>query len=147
MKKLLMMFSLVLVLCFAFACQQAEQVAEEPAVDVAAEETAIREVIATADRAARTKDVELFMTCVADDVLLASGRDHEATREWYSNWFAEGNYWDNGTIDKIEFSSSGDIAYTVCSWDMFNEEGSRGKGRNVIVWKKQADGSWKQAAW
>jgi ketosteroid isomerase-like protein len=138
---------LVILLCFTFGCQKAEEVAEEPVVDIAAETEAIQTVIETMDKAARTNNIELFMSCVAEDLLLASGRDKEAAREYYSKRFSDGNYWDNGTIDKIEFSTSGDMAYTVCSWDMFNKEGSRGKGSNVVVWKKQADGTWKQVAW
>jgi hypothetical protein len=39
MKKLLMILPLVLVLCFTFSCQKAEEVAEEPAVDVEAEDS------------------------------------------------------------------------------------------------------------
>jgi ketosteroid isomerase-like protein len=147
MKKLFMVLPLVFLLCFTFGCQKAEEVAEEPAVDIAAEEAAIREVFETTNKAGLAKDVELFMSCMADDLLLANGRDKEATRESYSNWFAEGNYWDNGTIDKIEISSSGDMAYTICRWDIFDEGGSSSKGSNVIVWKKQTDGTWKEVAW
>jgi uncharacterized protein (TIGR02246 family) len=42
MKKLLMIMSLVLLLCFTFGCQPAE-VAEEPAVDIEAEKEAVAE--------------------------------------------------------------------------------------------------------
>jgi ketosteroid isomerase-like protein len=147
MKKLFMILPLVFLFCFAYSCQKAEEVAEEPAVDIAAEEAAIREVFEITNKAALTKDVDLFMSCMADDLLLANGSDKEATHERYSNWFAEGNYWDNGTINKIEISSSGDMAYTICSWDIFDKDGSSSKGSNVLVWKKQEDGTWKQVAW
>ncbi len=42
MKKLLMVIPLVLLLCFTFGCQQGEEVAEEPVVDVEADIEAIR---------------------------------------------------------------------------------------------------------
>jgi len=42
MKKLFMILPLVLVLCFTFSCQKAEEVAEEPAVDVEADVEAIK---------------------------------------------------------------------------------------------------------
>jgi ketosteroid isomerase-like protein len=43
MKKSLMIISLVFLLCFNFSCQQGEEVAEEPAVDVEAEKEAVAE--------------------------------------------------------------------------------------------------------
>jgi ketosteroid isomerase-like protein len=45
MKKLFMILPLLLVLCFAFACQQADRVAEEPAVDIAAEKQEVEKVV------------------------------------------------------------------------------------------------------
>ncbi len=43
MKKLLMVIPLVFLLCFTFSCQQGEEVAEEPVVDVEAEKEAVAE--------------------------------------------------------------------------------------------------------
>lgn len=147
MKKYLSVIPLVLLVCFVVGCQQpVEEAAEGPAVDIAAEEAAIQEVFMTTNKAGSTKDAELFVSCMADDIVASGLGGKDNIREWYSNWFSKGNYWDNGTIDKIEISASGDMAYTVCSWDMFNDEGSRGKNSNVLVWKKQADGTWKQVA-
>jgi ketosteroid isomerase-like protein len=42
MKKLLMIFPLVFLICFTFSCQQSEEVAEEPVVDVEADVAAIK---------------------------------------------------------------------------------------------------------
>ncbi len=42
MKKLLMILPLAFLLCFTFSCQQGEEVAEEPVVDVGAEIAAIK---------------------------------------------------------------------------------------------------------
>lgn len=47
MKKQLMVLPLVFLLFFTFGFHRGEEVAEEPAVDVAAEEEAIREVFVT----------------------------------------------------------------------------------------------------
>jgi len=146
MKKTFMVISLAILFCFAFGCQQAEEVAEEPAVDIVAEEAAIRDTFAESDKSGPAKDVELLMSFVADDALTVSG-DKEATQKWYSDYFSQGRYWDNGTIDKLEISASGDMAYMVCKWDYFNDEGQIGSGHNVMVWKKQVDGSWKMASW
>ena len=146
MKKLLLILPLVFLLCFTFSCQKAEEVAEEPAVDIAAEEEAIREVFAALGKAGPAKDVELFISYMAEDLFVIGIGDKDAVRESYSNWFSKGNYWDNGTIEKIEVSASGDMAYTVCSWELFNDEGSRRRDSNVLVWRKQSDGTWKQVA-
>ncbi len=43
MKKLLMILPLVFMLCLTFGCQKAEEVAEEPVVDVEAEKEAVAE--------------------------------------------------------------------------------------------------------
>lgn len=45
MKKLLMILPLVFLLCFAFGCQKAEEVSEEPAVDVEASEEGVKPLI------------------------------------------------------------------------------------------------------
>jgi uncharacterized protein (TIGR02246 family) len=147
MSKYLSVIPLVLLACFAFGCQkQAEEVVKVPAVDIAAEQKAIQEVFMTQSKAGSTKDVELFVSCMAEDVVLAGTGGKDKIRDWYSKWFSKGNYWNNGTIDKIEVSASGDMAYTVGSWDLFNDEGSRRKISGVAVWKKQADGTWKEVA-
>ena len=67
-------------------------------------------------------------------------------RTWYTQYFAQNRYWDNPSIDKIELSASGDMAYTGCNWEYFEGERSAGKGSNLIVWRKQPDGTWKMAA-
>jgi ketosteroid isomerase-like protein len=83
---------------------------------------------------------------MAEDLFVAGVGGKDAALESYTEWFAKGRYFDNGTIEKIEVSASGDMAYTVCSWEIFDDEGSQGRNSNVLVWKKQADGTWKQVA-
>jgi ketosteroid isomerase-like protein len=146
MKRCLSVIPLVFLLCFLVGCQQAKEVAQSPGVDIAAEEAAVRGVFETENKAGLTKDVDLFMSALAEDVVRPGVGGKDEIREWYSNWFSSGNYWDNTTIDKIEISASGDMAYIVYSFEQFNDEGSRGKGSNVLVMKKQADGTWKQVA-
>jgi ketosteroid isomerase-like protein len=146
MKNLLMILPVVLLLCFAFSCQKAEEVAEEPALDIAAETKALEDAFWAQSKAGPAKDIDLFMSYMADDVLLADSSDKASIREWYTDWFAKGRYWDNTTLDKIEISASGDLAYVIATWEIFGDEGSRGRNSNVVVWKKQADGSWKNIA-
>ena len=67
MKKLSMILPLVLVLCFTFGCQKAEEVAEEPAVDVEAEETAIRETMKTAIEGLNNHDIQAHLSTLTED--------------------------------------------------------------------------------
>ena len=144
-----MIIPLVILLCFTLSCQQGEKVAEESAVDIAAEKEAIREAFWVQANASKAKDAELMASTWADDFISSRG-DKEATREWFTNRFAQGKYEDNFSLDKIEISASGDLGYIVFSFEYFRiEEGkttSAGKGFNVQVWKKQADGTWKSVA-
>ncbi|MGD9347390.1 MAG: hypothetical protein PVH84_16100 [Candidatus Aminicenantes bacterium] len=148
MKKLFMVLPLVILLCFTFGCQQGEEVAEEPVVDIAAETEAMKEVFwAYANDLA--KDVELSASTLTDDVITFRG-DKETFVEWVKNNRSQGSYVKNHSILKIELSASGDMGYVAFGFDYVREEEGEevvtGKGYNVIVCMKQADGTWKIAA-
>jgi ketosteroid isomerase-like protein len=148
MKKLLLILPLVFLLCLTFSCQQTEEVAEEPAVDIEAETEALKQAFGELAKAAKTKDLELMVSTWADDLISFNG-DKEATRAFFATRLEQGISTEY-TLDKIEISASGDLGYTAFSFEGFRvEEGetiSTGKGFNVTVWKKQADGTWKQVA-
>jgi len=148
MKKLLMILPLVLVLCFTFSCQKGEEVAEEPAVDIAAETEALKQAFGELAKAAKAKDLELMASKWADDLISFMG-DREAIRAFFAERFEQGISMEY-SLDKIDISASGDLGYTAFSFEAFKvEEGetiSMDKGFNVSVWKKQADGTWKQVA-
>ena len=148
MKKLLVILALVFLLCFTFSCQKAEEVTEEPAVDIAAEEAAVREAYLAMSKAGPAKDVDLFLSYCADDIIRAAGilQDKEAMREFYTEWFAEDNYWANDSIEKIILAASGDLALVIYSYERFwvdEGETKSTKGTDDMTWKKQADGTWK----
>lgn len=145
MKNLFVILSLAAVLCTGFSCQKGAEGGQGPAVDIAAETEALREAFFASQEAGPEKDVDLLLPFVAEDALTSVG-DKDAVREWYTNYFSQGRSWDNPAIDKIELSASGDMAYTVCTWEYFDAGVSAGKGSNLIVWKKQSDGTWKMAA-
>lgn len=148
MKKLLLITPLVLVLCLTFSCQKAEEVAEEPAVDIAAETEAMKEVFWVYANAL-AKDVELWVSTLTDDVLTFMG-DKESFIEWVKNRRSQGQYVKNHSILKIELSASGDMGYVAFRFDYVREEEGEeevtGEGYNVIVCMKQADGTWQIAA-
>ncbi|MDH4219969.1 MAG: nuclear transport factor 2 family protein [Candidatus Aminicenantes bacterium] len=78
MKKLIMVIPLVILLCFTFGCQQAEEVAEEPepVVDIEAEKAAVKAWIDDFVKCWETEDMELFSKIVAhDDDMVVFGTD------------------------------------------------------------------------
>jgi uncharacterized protein (TIGR02246 family) len=67
MKKFLTIIPLVFLLCFTFSCQQGEEVAEEPAVDVEAEKANIQSVFDQYVKAWKTLNIDLFAEIFSHD--------------------------------------------------------------------------------
>ena len=67
MKKFLTIIPLVILLCFTFSCQQGEEVAEEPAVDVEAEKANIQSVFDQYVKAWKTLNIDLFAEIFSHD--------------------------------------------------------------------------------
>ena len=69
MEKLLLIVPLVFLLCFAFSCQKAEEVAEEatPVVDIGAEKAAVKTLVDEWMRCFETEDIETFSNLIAHD--------------------------------------------------------------------------------
>jgi ketosteroid isomerase-like protein len=75
MKKLFMVLPMVLLLCFTFACQKAEEVAEEPVVDVEVEKQNVEEVIRNFYDAASTHNFQgIRDLCTDDFIIFESGQ-------------------------------------------------------------------------
>ncbi len=151
MKKLLMILPLVFLLCFSFSCQQAEEVAEEPAVDIAAEEEALRETCKAWLLDEFKHDLEHSMSYLADDVISvgATMQDKEGMRKSYTDFFSTGGYWTNQSIVRVKVSKSGDLGYTTVSFEtveIVDGETTTHKGGINFIWGKQADGTWKVVA-
>ena len=146
MKKYLSVIPLVLLLCFVVGCQQS---VVKPAVDIAAETKALKEAFGISINAIQTRDAERLASTFADDLISSRG-DKGALTKSLSDRFSQGLYSLNHSILKIELSASGDMGYIAFKFDYAKEgeEGAEitGPGYNVSVWKKQADGTWKQVA-
>ena len=69
MKKLFMIIPLVFLLCFTFGCQQGEEVAEEPAVDISVDIEANKNLIDAWDKAHNSGDIEGLMSLYTDDAV------------------------------------------------------------------------------
>jgi len=76
MKKLLMILPLVMVLCLTFSCQKAEEVAEEPEVDVEAEKLIVEKELRAMEIAHKaaidSKDIEGVLQFYSSDLITIS---------------------------------------------------------------------------
>jgi len=99
-------------------------------------------------KAFAARDLEKSLSfCAADCEVLpqhaGAAKGPEAIRELFHRWFKPGLKirW---TPDRVE--ASGELGFSSGSYEMsFEESGTTisDRGKYVIVWKKQADGSWK----
>ncbi len=124
-----------------------------PQVDVEAERAAVLEAFIEAKQAVAAKDMEGFVSFFADgasrlppNAPMVTGRD--AIREFTSEWFeAPGLAFSFPGPGRAEVSRAGDLGYTVGSYEVTvnDAEGNpvTSRGKVVVVWKKQSDGTWK----
>jgi ketosteroid isomerase-like protein len=153
MKKLFMVLPLVLLICFTFSCQQqAEEVAEEPVVDVEAERAKIVKLLKENVEAEKNKDMEGSMRfynkeayTLAPGMKLMKGlRDLEGLYETIMESLVD---MENDVID-IQFSEKGDMAYMIASYHMVmkGENETRDEiGKFLSVLTKKT-GEWKIVA-
>jgi len=152
MKKLLLILPLVFLLCFTFGCQKAEEVAEEPAVDMAAEEAAIRTADIAMQKAAEAKDVDACTSFLAEDCTLVGDSnygDKASFHEFWTEQFSQEGREISWATDKVFVADSGELAYTIGTVEntrIIEGETRTSQATFLVVWKKQPDGSWKVAA-
>jgi len=150
MKKLLLVIPLVFLLCFTFSCQQGEEVAEEPVVDIAAEEEAIRKLTTDWFADELRRDMEASLSCVAPDAMfqlegtptiVGTTAIRTAYEEFFklpfTDWMMEPR--------TVVVAASGDLAYDIGSFKMVFE-GPEGRTevpqKSTFIWRK-LDGQWK----
>jgi uncharacterized protein (TIGR02246 family) len=119
------------------------------------DERAIREADAAALQAVQTRDVDRAVANYAADASwlppnapAVSGKD--AIRAGWSRLMASPGFAIDWQIDKVEVARAGDLAYTLYTYQL-TTQGPDGKiatdrGKDMAVWKKQADGIWKIVA-
>jgi uncharacterized protein (TIGR02246 family) len=128
----------------------------EAAVDShSADERAIRAADAGTLKAAQAKDVNSAVAAYADDASwlppnapIANGK--EAIRAGWAAFLSSPGLSIDWQNTKLGVSRSGDLAFTVYAYQL-TMQGPDGKpiadhGKDIAVWKKQPDGSWKMVA-
>jgi ketosteroid isomerase-like protein len=131
--------SRTLVLVAAFVMVLASGCAQQPQVDI------------QALNAAKAGDIDGVLAIYEDsasvlppDAPIATGK--EALRGVWSEIAASPSV--NWKTTKVEVSSAGDLAYSMGTYELgvTDSEGNPATevGKWLAVWKKQADGSWKQ---
>ena len=152
MKKLFVILPLVLLLCFTFSCQKAEEVAEEPVVDVEAEKANVKAVLNRAVSAYNSLDAESYLEnyCQDNDMVLFGDISRivgfDAWREAIKKGFeqydsAEVSYRD----EVIKIHSSGEVSWFTCYLDL--KSVSKGeerivKGNSATYVLEKRNGEW-----
>jgi ketosteroid isomerase-like protein len=123
-----------------------------PRITVAKEERAVRATDAEWLAAVKTKDVDRALTFWSDDAIVFAPNapaivGKEAIRKYVSEASAIPGFSITWATDKVWISASGDLAYSsgTSQITVTTPDGKAITERNkgLVVWKKQADGSWK----
>ena len=118
-------------------------------------EAAIRTADAAGLKAAQAKDVAGATANYADDASwlpphapIVQGK--EAIRSAWAQLLTTPGLKIDWQITKVEVSRAGDMAYTLYKYEMTmgapNGAPIQDSGKDMAVWKKQADGTWKMVA-
>jgi uncharacterized protein (TIGR02246 family) len=135
------------------SCNNATPPAPQPAADTRADdEAAIRAADAAWSKAAGDKDAQKTASFYADNaVLMAPGgpvtTGKDAIQKGFAGMMASPAFALSFAPTKIEVSKSGDLAYDIGDYSLTVPD-AKGKpqtvkAKYVVVWGKQADGSWK----
>ena len=152
MKKLLMILPMVFLLCFTFGCQKAEEVAEEPAVDVEAEKANVIAVLNRAVLAVNAIDAESYLEnyCKDNDIVLFGDTSRivgfDAWRETIQKGFEQ---YDSAEVSLrdvvIKISPSGDVSWLTCYLDLksvVQGEKRNEKGTSATYVLEKRNGKW-----
>jgi len=151
MKKLLLILPLVFLLCFTFGCQQGEEVAEEPVVEVEADVEAIKKITDDFNAAINAGNIDKLVSLYTDDAVRIPPNKpalvgKEAIRSLFQEQLDQFTVQNEGVI--VDLKVSGDLAFVRGSWTSINTPKTGGEplkfnGNFVSIIQKQPDGSWK----
>jgi uncharacterized protein (TIGR02246 family) len=150
MKKLFMILPLVFLLCFSFSCQKAEEVAEEPVVDVEADVESIKSLADEAMKAFNENDQERYLSLLTEDVTwMAPTQSTVFGKEAVRNWISFDQYYYEIAITVEEVQVFGDVGLIRDVWKgkstliEDSEKVSEWINKSLLIVRKQSDGTWK----
>lgn len=159
-RTLWLLFSALLLLTVATSCSRESEEREhaehpQPMPDTrAADETAIRAASAAWSKASLARDLDKGVSFFTEDAIVMSPhspmvKGKENIRKGWEQMLAQPGPGLSFTMSGVEVARSGDLAYEYGTYS-FATKDKKGKtteekGKYVVVWKKQADGSWKAA--
>jgi ketosteroid isomerase-like protein len=101
------------------------------------------------DQAAVDKNVERFLSLVAENAAFdsAEGRGREAVRKAWAPFFEPNGPRLRWRPTRAEALVAGDVGYTIGTWERHAKD-ARGndvvrRGQYLTVWRKQKDGAWR----
>lgn len=118
----------------------------------AADEATIRKLDADWVKAAQTKQVDSWMVFYADDAVVLPPNDKAASgkqsiRKPVNDLLGLPELSISWQPTGVEVAQSGDLAYLYGAYDLsFKDPNGKtvsDKGKNLEIWKKEPDGSWK----
>lgn len=127
----------------------------EPPDTRAADEAAIRAASKAWSVSSQAKDARKFAAFYTDDAtfLVEGGADLKGTAalvEGFSGMMGDPNFALSFETDTVTVARSGDLAYELGPYSLTvsrpDKTPATTKGHFLVVWRKQADGSWKAAA-
>ena len=127
-----------------------EQAATHPS-----DEVAIRNTVAAWSDAAGSKDIDKWLSFYTDDASVLPFNAPICTgkaqiRQVVSQLNSDPGYSLRFGSTRVEVARSGELAYEIGTFDLtLNDDTGKPKasrGKYVVVWKKQPDGTWKAAA-
>jgi len=136
----------------AACAQQPAPAPSAPPDTRAADEATLRTLIGDWSASARAKDATKFVSVYAEDavVMLANAPDIKglaAIREGIPAMMQDPAFALSFEPDRIVVARSGDLAYETGTYAMTmtgpDKKPATEKGHYVVVWRKQADGTWK----
>ena len=120
----------------------------------AADEATIRSHVRDWSAAAKAKDIEKFLSFYAPDGVLMvemtpDARGTAGLREGVTALFKDPNFALSFEADSVVVSRSSDMAYETGHYSLSvtgpDKKPMTVPGQYVVVWRKQADGTWKVA--
>jgi len=142
--KPLFMSGCIALLSFAFVCLSSA------ADTTSAIEKALRDLDEEWSKAAGAKDVDKIVSFYSDDAVVMppnalSATTKEAIRALWKDLLTDAKI--SWKTKKVEVAQSGDLAFSSGTYEVtLNDPTGKSvndRGKYVVVWKKQADGSWK----